>query len=66
MSYRRFNLKLRVFSAGHVVAMVTCYTKRMTATFFPTDWVFVLYYYVVVVVFILYSIAFIVSLLEKC
>ena len=29
-------LKVRVILAGHIVAMVTCYIKRMTATCLPT------------------------------
>ena len=32
MSYKNLKLKLRVFKAGHIVAMATCYIERMTAT----------------------------------
>ena len=35
LSYKRLKLKLGVFLAGHIVAMVTCYIKRMTATWLP-------------------------------
>ena len=32
---KHLKLKLRVFLAGHIVGMVTCYIKRMTATCSP-------------------------------
>ena len=32
MSYKRLKLKLRVFLAGHIVAMVTYCAKKITAT----------------------------------
>ena len=32
MSYKNLKLKLRVFKAGHIVTMATCYIERMTAT----------------------------------
>ena len=35
LSYKSLKLKLRVFLAGHIVAMVTCYLKRMTANCLP-------------------------------
>ena len=35
LSYKSLKLKLTVFLAGHIVAMVTCYIKRMTATCLP-------------------------------
>ena len=35
LRYKRLKLKLRVFLAGHIVAMVTCYIKRITATCLP-------------------------------
>ena len=38
LSYKHLKLKLRVFLAGHVVALVTCYIKRMTATCLPMIW----------------------------
>ena len=34
LSYQRLKLKLRVFLAGHIVAMVTYYTTKLTATCF--------------------------------
>ena len=35
MSYKRLKLKLRVFLAGHIVAMVTCCATKLTATCSP-------------------------------
>ena len=35
-SYKRLKLKLRVFLAGHIVAMVTYYATKLTATCSPT------------------------------
>ena len=35
LSYKSLKLKLRVLLAGHIVAMVTYYIKRMTATCLP-------------------------------
>ena len=35
MSYERLKLKLRVFLAGHIVAMVTYCATKLTATCFP-------------------------------
>ena len=35
LSYKRFKLKLRVFSAGDVVAMVTYCTTKLAATCSP-------------------------------
>ena len=35
LSYKRLKLKLRVFIAGHIVAMVICYIKWITATCLP-------------------------------
>ena len=35
LSYKRFKLKLRVVLAGHIVAMVTYYAKKLTATCSP-------------------------------
>ena len=32
LSYKRLKLKLRVFSAGHIVAMVTYCATKVTAT----------------------------------
>ena len=32
LSYKRLKLKLRVFLAGHIVAMVTCCATKLTAT----------------------------------
>ena len=40
MSYKHLKLKLRVFLASHIVAMVTCYIKRMTATCLSMIWHF--------------------------
>ena len=34
-SYKRLKLKLRVFLAGHIVAMVTYCSTKLTATGFP-------------------------------
>ena len=34
-SYYSLKLNLKVFSTGHIVAMVTCYIKRMTVTCLP-------------------------------
>ena len=36
LSYRRLKLKLRVFLAGHIVAMVTYCVTKLTATYSPT------------------------------
>ena len=35
MSYKRLKLKLRVFSAGHIVDMVTYCATKLTATCSP-------------------------------
>ena len=35
MSYKRLKLKLRVFLAGHIVAMVTYCATNLTATYSP-------------------------------
>ena len=35
MSYKRLKLKLRVFLAGHIVAMVTYCATKLTATRSP-------------------------------
>ena len=35
LSYKRLKLKLRVFLAGHIVAMITCCTTKSTATCSP-------------------------------
>jgi len=35
LSYKRSKLKLRVFLAGHIVAMVTYCATKLTATYFP-------------------------------
>ena len=35
LSYKRLKLKLRVFLAGHIVAMVTICATQLTATRFP-------------------------------
>ena len=35
MSYKRLKLKLRVFLAGHIVAMVTYYATQLIATRSP-------------------------------
>ena len=35
MSYKRLKLKLRLFLADHIVAMVTYYASQLTATHFP-------------------------------
>ena len=35
MSYKRLRLKLRVFLAGHIVAMVTYYVMKKTTTCSP-------------------------------
>jgi len=35
LSYKRSKLKLRVFLAGHIVAMVTYSTTQLTATYSP-------------------------------
>ena len=35
MTYKRLKLKLRVFLAGHIVAMVTYCATKLTATCFP-------------------------------
>ena len=35
LSNKRLKPKLRVFLAGHIVAMVTCYKKMITATCLP-------------------------------
>ena len=35
MSYKRLKLKLRVFLAGHIVAMVTYCATKLTATYSP-------------------------------
>ena len=35
MSYKRLKLKLRVFLAGHIVAMVTYCATKLTATGSP-------------------------------
>ena len=40
-SYKSFKLKLKVFSAGHIVAMVTCYIKKDDCNLFTNDWAFV-------------------------
>ena len=34
-SYKRLKLKLRVFLAGHIIAMVTYYAIKLTATSSP-------------------------------
>jgi len=33
LSYKSLKLKLRMFLAGHIVAMVTYCTKKLTATY---------------------------------
>jgi len=35
LSYKRSKLKLRVFLAGHIVAMVTYCATKLTATYSP-------------------------------
>ena len=35
LSYKRLKLKLRVFSAGHIIAMVTYCATKLTATCSP-------------------------------
>ena len=35
LSYQRLKLKLRVYIAGHIVAMVTCCVTKLTATCLP-------------------------------
>ena len=45
MSYKSLKVKLRVFSAGHIVAMAICYIKRMTATCLPMIGHLICYYY---------------------
>ena len=35
LSYKHWKLKLRVFLAGHIVAMVTYSATKLTATCFP-------------------------------
>ena len=35
LSYKRLKLKLRVFLAGHIVAMVTYFATKLTATCSP-------------------------------
>jgi len=35
LSYKRSKLKLRVFLAGHIVAMVTYWATKLTATYSP-------------------------------
>ena len=35
LNYKRLNLKLRVFLADHIVAMVTYCTTKLTATCLP-------------------------------
>ena len=38
LSYKHLKLELRVSKASHIVAMVTCYIKRMNATCLPMIW----------------------------
>jgi len=35
LSYKGLKPKLRLFLAGHIVAMVTCYIKRVIASCLP-------------------------------
>ena len=48
LSYKSLKCKLRVFLAGHIVAMVICYIKRMTATCLPMIGHLVCYYYCII------------------
>ena len=40
LSYERLQLKLRVFLAGHIVAIVTYCATKLTVTYSPNDWAF--------------------------
>ena len=41
MSYKRLEVKLRMFLAGHIVAMVTYFATKITATCSPMTGQFV-------------------------